>query len=196
LGSQTISATADKSPGLHTVTSPTPTIPNAGSQCLFAVLDSANVIPESNETNNAFVTSTPVNVTGSAAGSTNVIIDNGQSGYAETGSGWLTASVGYNNNQRYHPTSTVAATASWQLSNLSTGTYTLAADWNAYYNHATNVTYQIYDGNGTLLATSTVNQQTAPTGTAINGVTFQNLATVTLSSPGSLKVVLSDNANG
>jgi hypothetical protein len=133
---------------------------------------------------------------GSSSNSTNVIIDNGQSGYSETGTGWQSWPTGYNGNHDYHGAGMGADTAVWQASNLAAGTYTVSATWLAGSNHASNATYQIYDGNGNLLASNTVNQQPAPTGTTINGSVFQKLATVTLSSPGSIKVVLSDKANG
>ena len=67
--------------------------------------------------------------------------------------------------------------------------------WAAYSNRATNATYQVYDGT-TLLGTVQVNQQMAPTGgQTVNGVAFQSLGDFTFSS-GTLRVVVTDNANG
>src|SRR5262249_52505131 len=66
--------------------------------------------------------------------------------------------------------------------------------WNAWWNQASNATYLIYDGT-TLVRTVVVDQRPAPSGTTVNGVVFQTLATVNVSS-GTLRVVLSDNANG
>src|SRR5262249_19596327 len=57
-----------------------------------------------------------------------------------------------------------------------------------------NATYSVYDGN-TLRGTVSVNQQQAPSGTTVNGSVFQSLGSFQISS-GTLKVVLSDNANG
>ena len=67
--------------------------------------------------------------------------------------------------------------------------------WTAYSNRATNATYQVFDGT-TLLGTVQVNQQLAPSyGLTVGGTPFQSLGQFTISS-GTLKVVLSDNANG
>jgi hypothetical protein len=67
--------------------------------------------------------------------------------------------------------------------------------WTAYFTRATNATYLVYDGT-TLVGTVSVNQQVAPTGgQTLSGTTFQSLGHFTITS-GTLKVVLSDNANG
>jgi hypothetical protein len=103
--------------------------------------------------------------------------------------------VGYNGNLRYHAAGTGADTASWQATGLPAGYYTIQATWNASSNHASNASYAIYDGS-TLLQTVVVNQQSAPSGsTTLGGVVFQDLASVHITS-GTIRVVLSDNANG
>jgi uncharacterized repeat protein (TIGR03803 family) len=126
-----------------------------------------------------------------------VVVDNGQYGYAETGTGWTSFNDpnAFNGNERYAAPGTGANTATWSVPDLAAGTYNVQADWTAYANRATNATYQIFDG-ATLLGTVTVNQQLTPTGgSTVNGVTFQSLGQFTISS-GTLRVVLTDNANG
>lgn len=132
---------------------------------------------------------------------TSVVIDNGQVGYSETGSGWTSYGAPwlYNGNSRNHAgnATTATATATWQDGGLAAGTYTIEADWHGSANHASNAVYQIYDGNGNLLASGTVNQRVNSTGgSTVNGVTFQKVATVNLTTSGPLKVVLSNKANG
>jgi hypothetical protein len=128
---------------------------------------------------------------------TSSVVDNGQPGYSETGTGWTsyTDPNAFNGNERVAAPGTGANTAAWQVNTLAVGIYNVEVDWTAYANRATNATYQVFDG-ANLLATLQVNQQVAPTGGAIsNGTQFQNLGRFTISS-GTLKVVLSDNANG
>jgi hypothetical protein len=126
---------------------------------------------------------------------TSALIDNGQAGFSESGSGWTHyTGAGYNNIVDYAAAGTGGNTASWQLTGLASGTYDAQVTWTAVFNHATNATYSVYDGN-TLLGTFTVNQQQAPTGTTVNGSVFQSLGLFQVSS-GTLTVTLTDNANG
>jgi hypothetical protein len=188
LGTETISAAGDLAVGSHSGTSPSLVLNNPGTYYLFAQLDSANSILETNETNNIAMAAQSVLVTNP------VIVDNGQPGYSETGTGWLDWSAGYNGSLRYHAAGTGADTASWQATGLPAGYYLVQATWNGSSNHASNAPYAIYDGS-TLLGTVLVNQQSWPTGTTVGGVVFQNLATVQITS-GTLTVVLSDNTDG
>ncbi len=127
--------------------------------------------------------------------STSVIIDNGQPGFSETGSGWIHyTGTGYNNTVDYAAAGTGANTATWQQAGLTAGNYEAQVTWNVVSNHATNATYKVYDGN-TLLGTVTVNQQLAPAGPTVNGTPFQSLGVFPVTS-GTLKVVLTDAANG
>jgi hypothetical protein len=126
-----------------------------------------------------------------------VVVDNGQYGYAETGTGWTSFNDpnAFNGNERYAAPGVGANTATWSVPDLAAGTYNVQVDWTAYANRATNATYQVFDG-ATLLGTVTVNQQVAPTGgSTVNGVTFQSLGHFAINS-GTLRVVLTDNANG
>jgi subtilase family serine protease len=189
LGTETISAAADLAMGSHTGTSPSFLITTGGTYYLYAVLDSTNAIAETNESNNQAQASQPVLVSGP------VLVDNGQPGYSETGTGWADWSAGYNGDLHYHAAGTGADTASWQASGLPAGYYTIEATWNGASNHASNAPYAIYDGT-TLVTTVLVNQQPAPSGSVtLGGVVFQDLVSVKITS-GTIRVVLSDNANG
>jgi subtilisin family serine protease len=188
LGTETLSASSDLAVGTHTGTSPGLQFTTTGTYNLYAMVDGGNAIVEIDETNNVAQAPQQVVVTGA------IILDNGQPGYSETGS-WTDYSPGYGGGLRYAAAGNGSSTATWQTTGLAAGTYLVQATWNGYFNHATNAPFSIYDGN-TLLTTALVNQQPAPNADATaGGFNFQTIATVTLSS-GTLKVVLSNNANG
>jgi hypothetical protein len=188
IGSETISAGTDKTVGLHTGVSPTLQITAGGTYYVFAMVNSSNTVLETDPTND--VTQAPQALVVTVP----VIVDNGQPGYSETGSGWTDWAAGYNGGLRFHAPGSGADTASWQVTGLASGYYTVQATWNGSANHASNAPYSIYDGN-TLLLTVTANQQPNPSGFTFGGVVFQDLATVQITS-GTLRVVLSDNVNG
>src|SRR5262249_8995286 len=108
--------------------------------------------------------------------------------------GWTDWAAGYNGGLRYHAAGTGANTASWQMTGLQAGYYTVQATWTAAPNHASNAPYAIYDGT-TLLKTALVDQRPAPSGVVVGGVAFQILANVRITS-GTLRVVLSDAGDG
>ena len=90
------------------------------------------------------------------------VIDNGQVGYSETGTAGILSRIPMPKWQRaLRPPGSSANTATWQASNLAADTYDVEITWTAYFNRATNATYQVYDGT-TLLGTVQVNQQLAP----------------------------------
>jgi RHS repeat-associated protein len=125
------------------------------------------------------------------------IVANGQTGYSESGSGWssFSDSNAYGGTERYATAGSGSNTATWEIQGLYAGAYNVEVTWTAYSNRATNATYKVYD-NATLLGTETINQQLAPaSGLVEGGVTFQSLGRFVVTS-GTLKVVLSDNANG
>ncbi|HEV3081337.1 MAG TPA: fibronectin type III domain-containing protein [Gemmataceae bacterium] len=123
------------------------------------------------------------------------IIDNGTSGYSETGA-WTTETVpSYGGNERYATSSgTGQNTSTWQVTGLPAGFYQAQVSWHTYPNQAANAPYAIYDGN-TLLQTVTVNQTMTASGAMFGGVPFQTLGTFRISS-GTLKVVLSNTGGG
>ncbi|MCI0459041.1 MAG: S8 family serine peptidase [Gemmataceae bacterium] len=188
LGSETISSADDRAVGSHSGISPGLLLPTAGTYYLFARLDGQGALLETDETNNVAQEPQQLVVT------VPVIVDNGGPGYSETGSGWTNWAAGYNGSLRFHAPGTGANTAGWQASGLPDGFYLVQATWNAEINHPSNAPYSIYDGN-TFLKTVLVDQRPAPSGTVVGGVAFQALASVRVSS-GTVRVVLSDNANG
>jgi hypothetical protein len=188
LGTETISAAADKTVGVHAGVSPSLLVPTGGTYYLFAKVNSTGTVLEADETNNVTMDSQTLAVT------VPVIVDNGQPGYAETGSGWTDWAAGYNGGLRFHAPGTGADTASWQTTGLAAGYYTVQATWNGSGNHASNAPYAIYDGT-TLLRTVTVDQRQAPSGIALGGVVFQDLATVQITT-GTLRIALADNVDG
>jgi subtilisin family serine protease len=187
LGTETVSASADKAVGTHSGTSPSLQFTAGGTYYLFAQLDSASAIPETSESNNVAQAPQPVVVSGP------ILIDNGQPGYTEAGTGWFSWPGGYGGNYRYSAAGTGSNTATWQATGLAAGNYQVQATWRAEPNRATNAPYRIYDGT-TLLATVRVNQQLAPSGTSVNGFVFQSLGTFAVTS-GTLRVVLGNDAN-
>ena len=78
-----------------------------------------------------------------------LIVDNGQAGYSETGSGWQNWSAGYGGTLRYHAAGTGGNTAVWQASGLASGFYRVQATWTADGNHASNAPYTLFDGTTT-----------------------------------------------
>jgi hypothetical protein len=193
LGTETISASADKAVGVHPGTSPALQFAAAGTYYLFAALDTGNAIIETDKTNNVTIDGRTVTVTGAI----DTIVDNSGTTYSEgSGSAWSTAPLGYGGSLRYSPPGgNSGSTATWQVANLAPGYYTVESTWNADSQHGSNVPYQFFDGN-TLLQTDLVNQKLAPAGGAtLGGVAFQYVTTVHVTS-GTLKVTVSDNANG
>src|SRR5262249_26462887 len=144
------------------------------------------------KTNNTILDMTPIVV----SGTTDVVVDNSDPAYSETGTGWATYSGGsYGGSLRYASSGTGADTATWAFAGPPAGQYDAQVDWLADPNNrASNATYTIYDGS-TLVGTAVVNQQQAPAGTSLGGVTFQSLGLFRISS-GTLRIVLSDAANG
>lgn len=125
---------------------------------------------------------------------TSNIIDDGDTGYSETGV-WLDSTPGYDGEHRYAPSTggVATATATWQWVSLPSGTYEVSSTWADFSNHLTNQAFRIYDDT-LLLATVTVDETSAPSGTTYNGSIFQVLGNYTITS-GTLKVI-TDNANG
>jgi hypothetical protein len=191
LGSETISAAADMTLGLHTGTSPALQFAEAGTYYLFARVNDSNTIVETDPTNNVAQTPQTVTVTGHV----DAIIDNGGAGFSTTGSWSIARGLGYGGSLEYAAAGSGSTRATWQVTGLSSGYYEVDGTWNADSQHAANAPYQFYDGS-TLLTTVLVNQQPAPSGgTTEGGVPFQFIATVDVTS-GTLSVVLSNNANG
>jgi hypothetical protein len=191
LGSETISAAADMTVGLHAGTSPALQFMHTGTYYLFARINDSDAIVETDYTNNVAQAPQTVIVTGPFS----QIVDNGGPGFSTTGT-WNTATgLGYGGSLLYAAAGSGSTTATWQVTGLASGYHTIEGTWNADTQHATNAPYQFYDGT-TLITTVLVNQQPAPSGGTTEGsVPFQFIATVDVTS-GTLSLVLSNNANG
>jgi hypothetical protein len=192
LATETVSAAADLAMGNHTGTSPLLQLPNSGDYYLLAVLTADPSWAESDSAhdhNNATVTHHSVDGTGAT------ILDNGDSGYSETGT-WTTEAVpSHGGTERYAAGSgTGKNTATWQFTGLKPGQYQVLATWHPYYNQPTNAPYFISDHNK-LLQTVLVDQTQAPIGPSNGGVSFQVLTTVIVKGS-KLDVTLSDIGDG
>ncbi len=133
-----------------------------------------------------------------------VFVDNSHPGYSETGTAWFTwptatagQPTGYGGTIRATRTSgTGQNTATWQIAGINPGMVvpvqvSWAADPN---NRASNASYQVWDGS-TLRGTITVDQRQQPIGNIYGTTRFKLLGSFLCSSR-TLKVTLSDNANG
>jgi Pretoxin HINT domain/Bacterial Ig domain len=119
-----------------------------------------------------------------------IVIDNGGTGYSESGPGWNdTGSVpGYYGGSGRYDTNN-SGTASWTATSLPSGTYEVLVSWGGYsvtQNNATNAGFTVYDGS-TSLATKTINEDLAPNSANVDGQLYQSLGIFTVSS-GTLKV--------
>jgi hypothetical protein len=190
LGTETITATADKTIGSHAGSSPLLQFSRPGSFYLFAQLNSTNTIVETdatNDTNNVAGAACPVAVTSV------VVVANGAPGYTETGT-WTDAAGGYGGTSRESSLSSGPSTATWDMTGVAPGTYAVQATWTAAGDQATSAPYFIFDGDR-FLETVRANQQEVPWGTRVGGATFQTLTVVTVTS-GRLRVVLSNDVDG
>src|SRR5262249_46323406 len=160
IGSETITASGDKTVGLHTASSPQLKFGRAGAQYIYAVLDSGSAVSETDETNNKALSAQTVNVTGT----TDLVIDDGDPGFSTAGT-WVTGyqGQGYQNDVSYAAAGSGSSVATWQASGLGAGTYDVQVTWSPNANRATDAPYRVYDG-ATLLATVRVNQELAPSG--------------------------------
>jgi hypothetical protein len=123
-------------------------------------------------------------------------IDDGDAGFTTLG-GWT--NVGNkpgveNGDFLYNNAGTGADQAAWQFNSVPDGQYRISASYREFSNRATNSPFQIFDGS-TRLTTVPVNQQQPPDSFAIAGTAFEDLGTFNIVS-GSIRVVLSDEANG
>jgi FtsP/CotA-like multicopper oxidase with cupredoxin domain len=120
-----------------------------------------------------------------------MIKDNGMAGFATSGS-WTTSSgvPGFFGANFLYTNGVNSATkaASWTFTVPATGNYTLAALWTSAPNRATNAKYAIENNGVRVGPVVTKSQRTG-------GGTFQTLGSYLLS-PGTVKVILSNQADG
>jgi len=125
------------------------------------------------------------------------IIDDGDSAYAETGSGWTTGPTGkaYGSDIRRHDAGTGQNTASWTFEAIDPGTsYEVFATWTPTKNRANSAPYMIIDG-ATTKDIVDVDQRDGPNDLLLEGIGWKSLGAYTIDN-GKLTVTLSDNANG
>lgn len=139
-------------------------------------------------------------ITFDAAPSNELIVDNGDAGFDDSGGGWsnLTNTLAEGLDYAYHAAGNGGAAATWSFDSISNGTYEVFAHWIPFVNRANNAPYTIIDGSassGSNLNTVQVNQQAAPAGEEAGGRVWQSLGTYSINS-GTLSVRLTDNANG
>lgn len=121
-------------------------------------------------------------------------VDNGDSGYTETGTGWKNnTSGGFAGDSRYHAKGNGSNKAIWSLTGLPQGSYEVIATWKASTQNATNATYRV---NGT--SAPAVNQRLAPSDYTMDlfGSNWESLGTYSTTGAGAITVELSDAANG
>jgi len=131
------------------------------------------------------------------------VIDNGQSGYSETGS-WNTATGGFNGTNRVARTtqgSGATATATWSFTGVPSGSYDVYVTFATKSIYSKSAPFSVADG-GTGLGTQHINESILVTQAhggrnegSYGGVGWVELGTYTISS-GTLNVVLGNNASG
>ena len=106
-----------------------------------------------------------------------IVMDNGDSGYAEFGGSWWHGTGGYLNDQA-GATNLAAGYATYQFTGLTPGRFYVRTTWVQSGNRNAAVPYTVYDGTiaGTPLGTVHFNQQVAPTGYPYNGFLWPQLS--------------------
>jgi hypothetical protein len=128
---------------------------------------------------------------------TPTVIDDGDIGFLEHGDSWRgwSETGALNGDFRYAGGGTGNNYADWQFADLSAGKYNVYATWHGASNRATNSLFSVVQGQ-TGLASTRIDQTAQPSGTTIDGQTWQSIGQVTIED-GTLNVRLSDsNANG
>jgi protocatechuate 3,4-dioxygenase beta subunit/glutamine cyclotransferase len=131
------------------------------------------------------------------------VIDNGQAGYAETGT-WSTVVGGFNGTNRVARTthgSGSTATASWTFTGLAAQTYFVYITYAGKATYSTAAPFTVYDG-GANLGTQSIDEHILVTQSqggraqgSYGGVGWLELGTYAISS-GTLEVLLSNKAAG
>ncbi|WP_165440535.1 golvesin C-terminal-like domain-containing protein [Rubripirellula amarantea] len=121
-----------------------------------------------------------------------LIVDNGDAGYALTGS-WTSAANGYQDDRNAHSASSGSDEASWTFE-VPIGTYQVASTWLSHPNRANNAPYSIFDG-GELIAFVEANQKIDPDDFNADGGDWEILTNVSVTN-GPLKVVLGTSPDG
>jgi hypothetical protein len=125
------------------------------------------------------------------------VIGDGDSAYAESGSGWsgYSEASAYQGHLRYHVPGDGSDAATSTFAGVDPGKqYQVYATWSAASNRATDSPFSVYDS-GTLLGTKLLDQQFAPSDATIDGSGWESLGVYAAASS-TLVVKLTDNADG
>jgi hypothetical protein len=128
---------------------------------------------------------------------TPTVIDDGDIGFLEHGDSWRgwSETGALNGDFRYAGGGTGGNYADWRFADLSAGKYNVYVTWHGSGNRATNSLFSVMQ-NENVLASTRIDQTAQPSGTTIDGQTWQSIGQVTVED-GTLDVRLSDSdANG
>ena len=122
------------------------------------------------------------------------IIDNGDAGFS-TVFAWNTTAdpLAFMNDHQSRPAGTGLGVAIYTF-NVTPGNYLVSATWRAFGNRATDAPFTVLDG-AAPLSTVDLNQQLAPNDRTVDGATWEDLGTFTITG-NQLIVQLTDDANG
>ncbi len=123
-----------------------------------------------------------------------LILDDGDVGFATAGAGWAPYTQGYQGDVRFAAAGNGSNIASWTF-HVTPGLYRIAATWSREGNRASDAPFTLKDG-ATSLSTILVNQKIAPNDFTADGVTWKYLGAAYSLVGSSLTVELSNLANG
>lgn len=126
----------------------------------------------------------------------NVTVDDGDTGYSESGTGWSAGGNpgAYQNDYRVHTAGTGANKATWSFPNVTPGKqYQVYVTWLSNANRASNAPFTV-KSNGSTLLNVQVNQKNAPADELFNSALWKGLGVIVAS--GTVEVELTDNADG
>jgi hypothetical protein len=125
------------------------------------------------------------------------LIDDGDAGYTEVGTGWAGQSSSsrpiFGGDIRWHRQGVGNNKARWTVTGIMPGVYEVLITWMPATNRATNAPYTLYDG-ADVEASFTVNQENEPVGAVIVNRPFESMGTFPIDGT-SVMLELSDNAN-
>ncbi len=124
------------------------------------------------------------------------VIDDGDAGYSST-PGWIGyGGQGYQNDVHYTAKGDGSKKATWLFTDLTPGTYKVAAAWSAQANRATDAPYVVTDATtGEVLAITSVNQELAPNDFSDSGASWELIGDALVVFGSQVSVTLSNSAN-
>ena len=123
------------------------------------------------------------------------ILDNGDVGFTQTGFSYMNNQYSANAfNGDVHHLRLGSGVATWTFADLEPGDYHVATTWQGKYDNrynAVDAPFTLLDGTGSVLATTSINQNNAPSEFEDAGLQWESVATVSLSQ-GTLVVKLTE----